>query len=603
MYKLVIQDDEGKTTVVPLIRDELTIGRKEGNTIRLTERNVSRQHARLTRANGTIVIEDLNSYNGIRVNGSRIQGRATIKEADRVQIGDYLIEVRSDAVAAEGTSPGQDETQPLERVEGSTPPAPTVPSMPVAEPPPPVAGVAREPVGLADTDPGRAAGTSVSNHGRLVVLSTNFAGQEFVLDKTKMVIGRTDDNQIWLNHRSISRHHAQIKLENGRYSIEDLQSSNGVRVNGEEYGKVELRRADVIDLGHVRLRFIEPGEDFIFGRDAQAVDVTPYSGGKTWLWLGLAGVALIGAIIILFAMQGGDEKEEGGGGGTGTDVGTMAQGDGDGTGTGTMAVAIADASTPEVQPDAMDEDELNRLKAQEKLAEAKKLLAAEKISEARLAIDTAKSLDPDDPEIDAISKRIESLLDQADAVEEQWTQFVAAVRNSGKSSSARLVKNMAGRFNGTDYQGKVAGQVRESKDRYKRALLARARRAKDCDERDVIARTSVWNDLSDDVRRIKCTQKPGPGTGTGTGTGTAAPVDKQKDYEDAINAYNTGGSITKAFNACNKVRGLLWVQKCVAIACRNQNRSRAQVYLNRIKGKETRDRWVNQCISQGVEVR
>ncbi len=39
MVKLIIEDDEGKTTVVPLIRDEITIGRKEGNTIRLTERN------------------------------------------------------------------------------------------------------------------------------------------------------------------------------------------------------------------------------------------------------------------------------------------------------------------------------------------------------------------------------------------------------------------------------------------------------------------------------------------------------------------------------------------------------------------------------------
>ena len=29
MFKLVIQDDEGKTTVVPLIRDEITIGRKD----------------------------------------------------------------------------------------------------------------------------------------------------------------------------------------------------------------------------------------------------------------------------------------------------------------------------------------------------------------------------------------------------------------------------------------------------------------------------------------------------------------------------------------------------------------------------------------------
>jgi pSer/pThr/pTyr-binding forkhead associated (FHA) protein len=75
MFKLVIQDDEGKTTVVPLIRDEITIGRKEGNTIRLTERNVSRKHAKISRANGAVAIEDLGSYNGVRVNGTRISQR------------------------------------------------------------------------------------------------------------------------------------------------------------------------------------------------------------------------------------------------------------------------------------------------------------------------------------------------------------------------------------------------------------------------------------------------------------------------------------------------------------------------------------------------
>src|SRR3974390_2444749 len=47
MWKLVIEDDEGKRTVVPLTRDQYSIGRKEGNTIRLTERNVSREHARI----------------------------------------------------------------------------------------------------------------------------------------------------------------------------------------------------------------------------------------------------------------------------------------------------------------------------------------------------------------------------------------------------------------------------------------------------------------------------------------------------------------------------------------------------------------------------
>src|SRR3954468_6080955 len=106
MYKLIIEDDEGKTTVVPLIRDEITIGRKEGNTIRLTERNVSPRHAKLSKANGTAYIEDMQPYNGIRVNGDRIAGRAPITEGDRVQIGDYQLALKLDKTVTPPTGSG-----------------------------------------------------------------------------------------------------------------------------------------------------------------------------------------------------------------------------------------------------------------------------------------------------------------------------------------------------------------------------------------------------------------------------------------------------------------------------------------------------------------
>src|SRR5689334_4085212 len=118
MFKLVIQDDEGKTTVVPLIRDEITIGRKEGNTIRLTERNVSRRHARIVRANGAVAIEDLGSYNGVRVNGTRIAQRTALSVSDRVQIGDYLIELKAEG-AEHAEQYGDAKTQPIERVEAA----------------------------------------------------------------------------------------------------------------------------------------------------------------------------------------------------------------------------------------------------------------------------------------------------------------------------------------------------------------------------------------------------------------------------------------------------------------------------------------------------
>src|SRR6185295_14689466 len=150
MFKLVIQDDEGKMTVVPLIRDEITIGRKEGNTIRLTERNVSRRHARILRNNGEVQIEDLGSYNGIRVNNARIAERVALRVSDQVQIGDYKLYLK-----AEGVEQVDDaRTMPIERVDAASGaptdvlpavapnptqpvPIPQTPAMPIAPTPAP----------------------------------------------------------------------------------------------------------------------------------------------------------------------------------------------------------------------------------------------------------------------------------------------------------------------------------------------------------------------------------------------------------------------------------------------------------------------------------
>src|SRR5215475_12135934 len=135
MHKLIIQDDEGKTTVVPLIREEITIGRKEGNTIRLTERNVSRRHARIVKSNGSVFVEDLDSYNGVKVNGQRIQGRVPVTEQDRIQIGDYLLELRVDRGAQDAYSVSSvTQTAPMEVVSmsdlHSVPPTPVPPPIP-----------------------------------------------------------------------------------------------------------------------------------------------------------------------------------------------------------------------------------------------------------------------------------------------------------------------------------------------------------------------------------------------------------------------------------------------------------------------------------------
>jgi pSer/pThr/pTyr-binding forkhead associated (FHA) protein len=185
---------------------------------------------------------------------------------------------------------------------------------------------------MADTDPstGRplarpemiaAAIPQQTGYGKLVVLSSNFAGKEFELARPQMIIGRTDENDLVINHRSISRNHAKVVREpdNGRYTISDLQSSNGVRVNGNDYSKVELRRGDVVDLGHVRLRFVEPGEDFVFSRDAVITDV-PETGGKKGLLVAIIlGVLVLGGVLVYFVTRGPSDPS----GGTGTGTGGM----------------------------------------------------------------------------------------------------------------------------------------------------------------------------------------------------------------------------------------------------------------------------------------
>jgi pSer/pThr/pTyr-binding forkhead associated (FHA) protein len=94
--RLIIEDDEGSTTIVPLGKEAVTIGRQQGNTIQLTEKNVSRRHARLMPEGEVWVLEDLGSYNGVKVNGRAVEGRVSLREGDVVQIGDYHLALTED---------------------------------------------------------------------------------------------------------------------------------------------------------------------------------------------------------------------------------------------------------------------------------------------------------------------------------------------------------------------------------------------------------------------------------------------------------------------------------------------------------------------------
>lgn len=80
--------------------------------------------------------------------------------------------------------------------------------------------------------------------------------QECPLDKERMTIGRKDDNDIVINNLAVSSHHAAIITIMNDSFIEDLDSTNGMLVNGEPAKKRFLQNNDLIEIGKYKLKYI-----------------------------------------------------------------------------------------------------------------------------------------------------------------------------------------------------------------------------------------------------------------------------------------------------------------------------------------------------------
>ena len=100
LRELVIRNIDGKTVILPLDRDRITLGRSSANELCYPDdAGLSRQHLALTRVNGQWQAEDLGSKNGTLVNGTRIEGSVPFRSGDRISAGHLTIEF-ADAVPA-----------------------------------------------------------------------------------------------------------------------------------------------------------------------------------------------------------------------------------------------------------------------------------------------------------------------------------------------------------------------------------------------------------------------------------------------------------------------------------------------------------------------
>jgi len=96
MAKLLILTGkhEGKRLTLP--DRDVIVGRSEECNITLKTEEVSRQHCRLSFADGQLIICDLGSRNGTLVNGKAIDGNVELQDGDELQIGPMRFRVQTE---------------------------------------------------------------------------------------------------------------------------------------------------------------------------------------------------------------------------------------------------------------------------------------------------------------------------------------------------------------------------------------------------------------------------------------------------------------------------------------------------------------------------
>lgn len=218
MLRILIEDSEGKSKLAPINPEagDITIGRKEGNIIRLKERNVSRNHARIYNTPDGLFIEPVAARYGLKLNSTKIEGPTPLALGDEIRVGDFRLYIQDEDAADVRKEESPDTVQDIE---------------PALQP-------------------------------RFVVISSNFAGVEYHVMRSKISVGRNPECDISIHHQSVSGNHAEVRrTPRGDYEIRDLNSSNGTKVNGIPITEpFKLSSGDAVTLGHVTMRYCGPGD-------------------------------------------------------------------------------------------------------------------------------------------------------------------------------------------------------------------------------------------------------------------------------------------------------------------------------------------------------
>lgn len=230
---LTVIEGEDYQKTIQMTQPVLTIGRKN-TPFNLNDVKISSQHAKVEIRGKDVFIVDLNSRNGTIVNGTAVS-RSLLKDLDVVELGFTKIQINivenlqafkktqfQDAqtqVQKDISSLIDDELEKFSKWDLSSP------------------SLSKQKVDQ-DTLP-----------FGLEIKKGPDKGKKYIFPKSKIILGRGNVDCL-LRDQDVSRMHAMIEVDgNGIMTIKDLNSTNGMMINGKKEVEAELVPGDVVQMG------------------------------------------------------------------------------------------------------------------------------------------------------------------------------------------------------------------------------------------------------------------------------------------------------------------------------------------------------------------
>ena len=203
----------------PLFQPIVTIGRHPDNDIQLRYKSVSLRHGQLELRDGWWSVLDLESRTGVRVNGVSCHEQQ-LNPNDVISFGKQRFSILYQLEAGQLDTAQADKTQTRGRQDIEDAAFDFLQSSAPETKPRPEA-----------VEPARTKQQPADYHGTLVPCG---GGDPIPLFKPQLLVGRHQKCDICLRFSTVSAHHCRLEFEEGYWFVRDLNSRNGVRVDGKQ---------------------------------------------------------------------------------------------------------------------------------------------------------------------------------------------------------------------------------------------------------------------------------------------------------------------------------------------------------------------------------